>query len=648
MRLRIAICGIVMLSACSKPEPPPPPPAAPAATQAAPALPKANPDRNAYFGDLHVHTGLSFDAYVFGVRATPDDAYRYAKGKIIKHPAGFDMQLKHPLDFEAVTDHSEYLGMLEAMQDPNSKPGQHPIGKQMREAKTPEQRALAFREVVKYLRGLRGDDDLLDPAVVRSAWQRSIESAERNNDPGTFTTFVAYEYTSSGTEQQNLHRNVIFRGSDVPDQVFTALDSTNPERLWAWMDAQRVSGTDVLAIPHNSNGSDGMMFELTNTAGEPIDAAYAAERMKNEPLVEVTQVKGTSDTHPIPSPNDEWANFEIMPLRVASDLPSKPQGSYVREAYLNGLAMQVAQGFNPYRFGLIGSSDTHVAAGPYDEAHYWSKVGLLDATPQQRGSVPLDKPNPDGSIYSTGYFQYWSASGLAGVWAEQNTRDAIFAALARKETFATSGPRMRVRFFAGFGLNDGLLDDPNPVHTAYANGVPMGADLVARDAAAVPAFFVWAMRDPDSAPLQRLQVIKGWVTGGKAHERVFDVACSVGSVDAATQRCPDNGATVDLATCAYSPEVGANELRTVWRDPTFDPAQQAFYYVRALENPTCRWSTWDAIRAGVSPRPDLPTTIQERVWSSPIWLQPVARVGYVSDPFRGDGLHEGRIRIRPS
>jgi Protein of unknown function (DUF3604) len=586
-------------------------------------MPAANPDRNAYFGDLHVHTGLSFDAYVFGTRATPDDAYAYAKGQGIKHPAGFDMQLKHPLDFEAVTDHSEYLGMMAAMQDPNSKVGQHPVGKQMREAKTPEERRVAFQAVARYLRGQVKPDDLMDPTVVSSAWQRSIEAAERNNDPGTFTAFVGYEYTSVGPEQQNLHRNVIFRGSDVPQQVFTALDSTNPEQLWAWMDTQRASGKDVLAIPHNSNGSDGMMFELTNSEGQPIDAAYAEERMKNEPLVEVTQVKGTSDTHPILSPNDEWANFEIMPFRIATNLPSKPQGSYVREAYLNGLVMQAAKGFNPYRFGLIGSSDTHVAAGPYDEANYWSKAGLLDATPQQRGSVPLDKPNADGSIYAAGYFQYWSASGLAGVWAEQNTRDAIFDALRRKETFATSGPCLRVRFFAGFGLTDALLDDPNAVHTAYANGVPMGADLVAHDAAATPSFFVWAMRDPDSAPLQRLQVIKGWVADGKPHERVFDVACSVGNVDSATQRCPDNGARVDLTTCAYSTDIGANELRTVWRDPEFDPNQRAFYYVRALENPTCRWSTWDAIRAGVAPRPDLPTTIQERVWSSPIWFQPV-------------------------
>ncbi len=611
---------LVLLNGCGEAAPPPPAASAPAPVEA-PALPPSNPDRNAYFGDLHVHTGLSFDAYTFGVRATPDDAYRYAKGEAIKHPAGFDMQLKHPLDFEAVTDHAEYLGMVKEMEDPSTKVSQHPLAVQLRAAKTPEERRKTFYAVVAILRGPRENDDLLDPAVVRSGWVATLAAAERHNDPGRFTALIGYEYTASGQEQQNLHRNVIFRGDSAPEQVFTSLDSRNPELLWAWMDEQRAAGYEVLAIPHNSNGSDGLMFELATVAGAPMDAAYAEQRMRNEPLVEVTQVKGTSDTIPALSPNDEWANFEIMPLRIASTLPSRPKGSYVREAYLNGLIMEATRGINPYRFGLIGSSDTHVAAGPFDEADYWSKVGMVDATPQLRGLVPLDKPNADGSIYSDGYFQYWSASGLAGVWAEENTRAAIFDALRRKETFGTSGPRIKVRFFAG-NLTDALLGDENAVHTAYGYGVPMGADLPPSADGAAPGFFAWAMRDPDSAPLQRLQIIKGWVADGKAHESVFDVACASGDVDPATHRCADNGASVDLTTCAYSADVSANELRAVWHDPAFDASQHAVYYVRALENPTCRWSTWDALRAGVPPRPDLPTTIQERAWSSPIWSRP--------------------------
>ena len=618
----------LLVGGCQESAPPtatPPAPAlstsTPSAASETPALPASNPNRNAYFGDLHVHTGLSFDAYVFGVRATPDDAYRYAKGEMIEHPAGFEMQLKQPLDFEAVTDHAEYLGMLEAMQDPTSAVGKHPLGVQMRGANTSETRRDAFRELLKYLLGLHKQDDLLDPEVVRAGWETTISAAEHHNDPGTFTTFIAYEYTASGQELQNLHRNVIFRGSDAPDAVFTALDSANPELLWTWMDEQRAAGREVLAIPHNSNGSDGLMFELTKTDGTPMDAAYANQRMRNEPLVEVTQVKGTSDTHPVLSPNDEWANFEIMPLRIASTLASNPRGSYVREAYQNGLLMEATAGINPYRFGLIGSSDTHVGAGAYDEANYWSKVGRLDATPQLRGSVPLDKPAADGSVYAPGYYKYWSASGLAGVWAESNTREAIYDALRRKETFASSGPRILLRFFAG-DFSDTLLNDANAVRMAYNNGVPMGADMPPLRQDASPDFFVWALRDPDSAPLQRIQIVKSWVAEGASHEQVFDVACAVGAPDPATWRCPDNSATLSLDNCAYSEDAGVNELREVWQDPDFNSGQLAVYYARVLENPSCRWSTWDAIRAGVSPRPELPASIQERAWSSPIWYRP--------------------------
>lgn len=580
-----------------------------------------NPDRNAYFGDLHVHTGLSFDAYVFGVRATPDDAYRYARGEVIKHPAGFEMQLKKPLDFEAVTDHAEYLGMLEAMQDPTSAAGKHPLGVQMRTADSSETRRDAFRELVKYLRGLHEQDDLLDPEVVRAGWETTIAAAEQHNDPGMFTTFIAYEYTASGPEQQNLHRNVIFRGSDAPEAVFTALDSANPELLWGWMDEQRAAGREVLAIPHNPNGSDGLMFELTRADGTPMDAAYVDQRRRNEPLVEVTQVKGTSDTHPVLSPNDEWADFEIMPLRIASTLASDPHGSYVREAYQNGLLMEATAGINPYRFGLIGSSDTHVGAGAYDEANYWSKVGTLDATPQLRGSVPLDKPAADGSRYASGYYKYWSASGLAGVWAEANTREAIYDALRRKETFATSGPRIRLRFFAG-DFADTLVNDANALRMAYTRGVPMGADMPPPPGGESPDFFLWALRDPDSAPLQRLQIVKSWVADGTSHEQVFDVACAAGAPDPATRRCADTGATLDLDNCAYDEDTGVNELRELWQDPDFDSGQLAVYYARVLEIPSCRWSTWDAIRAGVSPRPGLQASIQERAWSSPIWYRP--------------------------
>ena len=577
-------------------------------------------DRQAYFGDLHVHTRLSFDAHLFGAQATPEDAYRFAKGEPIQHPAGFSIQLATPLDFQAGTDHSEFLGMMAAMHDPSEVISQTPFARQMQAAKTLQQRAAAFRGMRDTLVG-EGWRNFIDLDVVRSAWQEVIAAAEKHNAPGRFTTFIGYEYTSA-PESQNLHRNVIFRGAEATELPFTRLDSSNPEDLWAWMDRQRDAGIETIAIPHNSNGSNGQMFRMATFAGGPLTPAYADLRMRNEPLAEITQIKGTSDTHPMLSPNDEWADFEIMPYRVATNIPSDVPGSYVREAYLHGIALAAKEAGNPFRFGVVGSSDTHVAAGSFDESHYWSKAGLLDATAAQRGSVPLESPRPDGSRYSAGNFHYWSTAGLAGVWAEENTRDAIFAAFKRKEVFATSGPRMRVRFFAGYALDATLANDPAMVREAYAGGVPMGSDLVGqRDA--TPSFLVWGARDPASAPLQRVQVIKGFVADGKPAERVYDVACSDGGVpNAATHRCPDNGARVNLADCSISTDAGAAELRAVWRDPAFAPDAHAVYYVRVLENPTCRWSTWDALRAGVPVREELAPTIQERAWSSPIWYVP--------------------------
>jgi hypothetical protein len=337
------------------------------------------------------------------------------------------------------------------------------------------------------------------------------------------------------------------------------------------------------------------------------------------------------------SPTDEWADFEIMPYRIATMLPSEPRGSYVREALRNGLTMEGKGTANPYKFGFIGSSDTHTGAISDDESNWFGKVGLLDSTNALRGSVPLPEEqvkairastqNP--SLVKHGDTEYrksatetWSASGLAAVWAEENTREAIYNAFRRKETFATTGPRIRARFFAGYGYDDAMLDSKHMVEKAYSEGVTMGGDLFAREGED-PKFLVWATRDPNSAPLQRIQIIKGYMKEGKSHERVYDVVCSDGlAVDPVTHRCPDNGAKVNIADCSISDNVGDPELKALWSDPAFDAGQRAFYYLRVLENPTCRWSTWDAIRAGVPPRPDLKRTIQERAWSSPIWYSP--------------------------
>ncbi len=594
-------------------------PSSPAAQS--PAI-ESTRNRNAYFGDLHVHTFYSLDAFIFGTRATPDDAYRYAKGAPLAHPAGFELQLDRPLDFQAVTDHGIFFGMLPAMADPASAVGAHPASMALRDARTVAQKRHFFLDGLTSLINSEEAAQFLDLDIVRDAWQDTIDAAERHNHPGTFTTLIGYEYTSAAAQGANLHRNVIFRGGNAPERPFSRMDSSNPEDLWDWMDGLRALGMESLAIPHNANRSNGMMFETRNRAGRSIDAVYANQRLRNEPLVEITQVKGTSATHPLLSPNDEWADFGISNQRAGASLPSDPPGSYVRDAYLRGLVMQDERGVNPYRFGLIGSSDTHNAAASYREDSYHGKLGVLDATARLRGSVPSDDPEEQAMANSPVSGRNWGASGLAGVWAEANTRDAIYDALRRKETFATSGPRIRVRFFGGTGIDASLLQADDVVAAAYANGVPMGADLPAANGAA-PGFFVWAMRDATTVPLDRLQVIKGWVSEGKPFEQVYDVACSNrASVDAATNRCPDNGATVDLATCAVSENRGAAELSTVWTDPDFQPGQRAFYYARVLENPKCRWSTWDAIRAGVAPDPELPATIQDRAWSSPIWARP--------------------------
>lgn len=599
------------------------------------------PTRNAYFGDLHVHTRYSFDAFAFGTVASPDDSYRFAKGGALRHPAGFAMQLDRPLDFQGVTDHGAYFGMAPAMTDPESPAYAHPKAKGLRDADTNSERRRAFAELIPYLSHTPKFRQYLNPEVIRSAWADSIRAANEHNDPGRFTAFIAYEYTSSGGTRDNLHRNVVFRGDAAPAVPFSRMDSANPEDLWRKMDEWRAEGMDAMAIPHNSNASGGRMFQRADYAGNPMDRAYVDLRRRNEPLVEITQVKGTSETHPALSPNDEWAGFAIMPYKIATTVIGAVQGSYVREAYGTGLELAETGVGNPYQFGLIGSSDTHVAAGSFDESNYWSKVGLVDATAEQRGSVPSDDRAPvisvaageresaasrrtqDGSgrTYRDTYFHTWGASGLAGVWAEENTREALFDAMRRKETFATSGPRIRVRLFAGRELATLSMDDPNYLTKAYAQGVPMGGDLIG---GGPPTLQLWALRDPLEAPLQRIQIVKGWVDDqGKSHERVIDVACSGGqAVAPATGRCPDNGATVDLQTCRVSDDAGAGELKASWRDPNFDPKQAAFYYARVLQNPTCRWSTWDAIRAGVEPRRDVRPSIQERAWTSPIWYTP--------------------------
>ena len=578
------------------------------------------PARTAYFGDTHIHTVYSMDAFMAGaVRTTPDHAYDYAKGKPIPHPDGTMLRLSGPpLDFLMVSDHAAYLGANEALLDPASPTYGHA------EADRLSASSNALADVIAALFEL-GDEnhELVGPAVIAYAWAKSIAAAERHNDPGTFTTLIGYEYTPT-PGNRHLHRNVVFRGQ-APEIPFSSRDSGDPEDLWNWLDGLREEGIEAFAIPHNMNQSDGLAFMETTWKGIPIDAAWAEKRMRNEPIAEISQQKGTSETHPSLSPNDEWADFQIVQYYLNRRENTNPisvfKGGYWRDALLTGLRMQERDGFNPYQLGAIGASDSHVSAPPLEEDNHFSGN---PNTPVSRGSAYPEHADPNAS-----WEGFWTprqathgTGGLAGVWADENTREALYDAMRRRETFATSGPRIRVRLFGGFDLPDGVAEASDWVEQAYAHGVPMGGMLPDAGESA-PSFLAWAARDPHEGWLQRVQIVKGWVEDGEAMEQVYDVACSDGgSPDPATHRCPDNGARVNLADCSITRDKGAVELATVWRDPAFDAEQQAFYYARVLENPSCRWSTWDALRLGIAPNPDLHVTHQERAWSSPIWYQP--------------------------
>ena len=588
-----------------------------------------NSSKNVYFGDLHIHTKNSFDAYIFNVRTTPADVYRFASGETLKHPAGFDMTLTGPpLDFVAATDHGAYMGVLPAMDNPNSPLSDHELSKKMFGATDQLAIIRNFQTIGQSVRSGKPIDGLYDRDLVDRTWQDAVATADKYYKPGKLTTFAAYEYTAVTTRDGsagtfaggNLHRNVVFENG-APDRLYSVLESPNPEDLWDWMDDERTAGRDVLAIPHNSNVSDGKMFDMVQYGGGVMDADYTSQRIRNEPIVEMSQVKGTSETHPGLSPNDEFAGFEIYDKLLASNIESKINGSYIREALARGLALEDATGTNPYAFGLIGSSDSHVAGGSYDENDYWSKVGIVDGTAASRGSVPPGGAKSwegvERDTNAENWFSKWSAAGYAAVWAEENTRESIFNGMRQKETYATSGPRIRLRFFGGDMTAD-MLSAADMATQGYSAGVPMGGNLTT-DAA--PTFMAWAARDPRGTQLDRLQIVKSWNTEKGPQEAVYDMACSDGaSPDAATNRCPDNGAKVDLSNCVPSTGQGDPELKAVWTDPDYTPGESAAYYVRVLENPTCRWSTWDALTAGTEFHPDLPTTIKERAWSSPIWI----------------------------
>jgi hypothetical protein len=590
-------------------------------------------ERRAFFGELHLHTGYSFDAYaLMGARTTPEDAYRFARGEPVTY-MGQTVRRPRALDFTAVTDHAEYMGTFNQTEDPNSEAAKSEIGQQFR--------AHPIQVYMKFLADLHGLIDtpgLNARAAMASAWKKEVEAANRNYEPGRFTTFVAYEWTSFPQQKFNLHRNVIFKDAP-PDAPFSAADSERPEDLWSYLEGLRARGIEALAIPHNANASNGLMFDWKDSDGRPIDEAYAQRRAMNEPLTEVFQNKGQSETTPGLSPNDEFSNFEVVDQLLTGG-KAEPNGSYVRQALGRGLVVQSKVGANPFKLGFVGASDFHNGLSNSDENAY-AGVGLNSSDPanlpdQKAARRILSPPSPAMSRSRTAKeladlepdqapgTATWSSAGLTGVWAEANTREAIYAALKRRETFATSGPELRLRMFGGWKVPANAPSRADWLAAAYRSDTPMGGDLPARPAGSgAPGFIVQAAKDPMSGNLDRIQVIKVWLDGGAYREKVFDVVWSPERKrDPKTGRVPAVRNTVDLKTATYANSVGAATLSGVWRDPEFDPAKHAVYYARVLEIPTPRWTTILAVKRDLPLPTQVPATIQERAISSPIWYTP--------------------------
>lgn len=579
--------GLLILAACSAPEDPGLQPRYdPGVVQAAPVRVASppNPLRNLYFGDLHIHTSLSTDAWVMGVRAMPDDAYRFAKGHTIEHGAGYPIQISRPLDFAAVTDHSEYLGQARAgnLDVPLTR-------RSLRDRLLNDNTfsiTRAWLGTTTRMREFGFTAGPVDKSVNERAWQEVIRSAEAHNQPGVFTSFIGYEWSAHVGDDVSVHvhRNVIYRGSDVTNRPFSSLDSNQPEGLWRFLEAENQAGRDVLAIPHNANISNGNMY---GNLPDDVTASYADRRNRLEPVHEILQVKGASEVHPLLSVDDEFADFSMVAINPLSDEVQSEdlRGSFARYALMDGIASAADKGTNPFMFGVIGSSDSHNASSPVEEDNYHGKLPMMDGSAGLRTS--------EATLLPVGFSpaNSWSSGGLAAVWAEENTRESIYAALAQRETFATSGPRISVRLFAGDELGEAILADSGVIEEAYRLGVPMGGRLPASTRA--PRLLVLANRDPDGADLDRVQVIKGWVgEDGTAGEKVFDLAVTGGSAS----------------------------IEQIWADPEFEPAHHAFYYVRVLEVPSKRWSTYDAESLGTEPLE--PAWIQERAITSAIWYSP--------------------------
>ena len=605
-----------------------------------------NPLKNVYWGDLHVHTVESFDAVLFGTTLTIEDAYRFAQGGSLRTAGGELMQLSRPLDFVAITDHAESFGLrtrcgdkdLSVMESLNCWLMETPnvttflllkaVANDPTDQPVTNEAAGVYRNTARQHPTLANWPicalDESDPQRCfrdsNSDWARYKALADKHNQPGILTAFSAYEYSPPLPDSGKHHRNVIFNGTDLPEHATSYFDAGNAIALWRALEESCVGACDFLTIPHNMNKGWGLFYSRHTWDGK----TYAEEgwqlRQRREPLAEVYQVKGASECALGVGATDEECSFSqvLKPCEAGQESGCAFTTAFTRQGLKIGLQLDRELGFNPLAFGVIGSTDTHNAS-PGD-AEEWDFVGKVAAASSP--AIRRITEWPDRKAYES-TLQFHTSGGLAAVWAQENTRDAIFAGMQRREAYATSGPRMTLRFFAGWGFDENITASPDAIALATEGGVPMGGVLTAElEQPDSPTFFVWAGADLMSAPLQRIQIIKGWIDeAGDTHESVQDISCSDGlQVDPATLRCPDNGASVETSNCKLVGSTGAAQLAVAWKDPDYRTDQDAFYYVRALQNPTCRWSTYDSLRLGQPPPAHVPATIQERAWSSPIWI----------------------------
>ncbi len=579
--------------------------------------------KNVYFGDLHLHTQLSLDAYSWGNRLSSDDAYRFAKGEEVTASNGVRAKLSRPLDFLSVTDHASNMGVVADLETQNDRLLKTKEGQRLLKLVQDGRKKSGNPDAMVWKFFNPFTDGVTDEGYRQSVWNSVIQYAERHNDPGKFTAFIGFEWTAM-YDKTATHRVVIFKDeADKAAQILplSNIETNDPEKLWAYLASyEEKTGGHVIAIPHNGNYSHGKMFAPARRYGASFDTAYAKLRSRWEPLYETTQIKGDTETHPILSATDEFADYETWTGGIANGTVKLPeelyQYEYARSALKLGLGHQSQLGVNPFKYGLIGSTDSHTALSSAMDDNFFGKFSVVEPHAKRLGPIYASIPNSKlGAVMN--------AAGYAAVWAEENTREALFAAMKRRETYATTGPRMTVRFFGGWDYEAEDANQPDLAKIGYAGGVPMGSDLTAAPKGKAPSFLIRAVKDPDGANLDRAQVIKGWRSAdGELHEKIYNVALSGGRKDKGN-KTKTVGSTVDIKDASYTNTIGDAELATVWTDPNFKADELAFYYVRVLEIPTPRWTAYDAKYFGLKDIPDeVPMSTQERAYTSPIWYTP--------------------------